>query len=368
MGVGRDCRLRQPSAFTHPAPDLGVGRHRPVRLDRHRAEPGQEGTSRRASRGVGQLLGAQPRHLQRRVSRGVVLRRRNPKSGVGQVRQRPRAGRLRPDHHPDVEGRPDVEGVRRAASHPVPAEGDARPRDDAGRRRGSASGTRERGRHASVGPEEPAVDSAIAACGAQSRRRTRGAARRGRHRDAHSIRSEVAVSSCRGGVLAERDTRRARPQRLGLRALHRPRRSAAARGRQPVRPTQRAVAAPQARTAASVHQTERPQFRRSHVARGTRIVRKLAGQWRSRSGRRLPPGDHAVVGPLGSRPRLERPRRRDRQPHARRVVLHRRPRSAPCALTEVVADPRTRACARFGGGIAHGDRRHAAGVPCRSEP
>ena len=53
--------------------------------------------------------------------------------------------------------------------------------------------------------------------------------------------------------------------------------------------------------------------------------------------------------------------------HARRVVLHRRPRSASGARTEVVADARTGTCASCGGGVAQRHRRHAAGVPCRSD-
>ena len=39
VGVGGHRRRRQPPAQPDPASDLGVGRHRPVRLDRHRAQP-----------------------------------------------------------------------------------------------------------------------------------------------------------------------------------------------------------------------------------------------------------------------------------------------------------------------------------------
>ena len=122
---------------------------------------------------------------------------------------------------------------------------------------------------------------------------------------------------------------------------------------------QRAVAAAQACAATGLHQAERPQLRRSHVAGSAVVVRKLAGEWGSRPRPRLQASDHAVAGPLGSRPRLDRPRRRDRRAHARGVVLHRRPCPASGARTAVVADAGTGPCARGGGGVAQRHRRHA---------
>ena len=89
--LGRDRRPSGPAALAHPAPALGVGRRHAHRLDRDRADADQALASRAQPVRLVQLLDRHPRHVHRRVPRGLAPRRRDAHRGVEQVRHR--AGR-----------------------------------------------------------------------------------------------------------------------------------------------------------------------------------------------------------------------------------------------------------------------------------
>ena len=121
-------------------------------------------------------------------------------------------------------------------------------------------------------------------------------------------------------------------------------------------------------TATGVHQAQRPQLRRPHVAGGTAFRRPLASRRRCRPRRGVPPNRHAVVGPFGAGCRPQRTRRHDRQLHARGVVLHRRPRVAAGACSAMDADAGAPPRSCRGRGDAHDHRRDGAGLPSRPDP
>ena len=273
-----------------------------------------------------------------------------------------------PDDHPGVEGRADVRRVRRAAAEPVPAEGDARHGDDEGRRRGPALALVSEVSALPLAPKNPlSIRQLLTAvrnldAGQEVLRDAGGPVTRIQFGPKWLFPPVVAVFSPSGirDVLGRNDSSSERC------IVHEEVRQLAGDSlfvlpNEPWLPRKRAL---------------QPVFTKPNVrnfgGHMSRAAQALCESWPDSGEVDLDVDCRRVtMRSLGrSVLGLDLNDREDviARSHARRVVLHRRPRAAPGALTAMVADPARARAARFGGSDAQGDRRHAAGVPCRSDP
>ena len=112
-----------------------------LRLDRHRAEPGEEGPPGRPPGDVAELLDRPPTTpaAPSAWSSGTSTTKPAGRSGTSSP-TRPRPWATTPDIIPHVGGRADIRRVRRVAAEPLPAAGDARHGHDE-RRRGDSCWT-----------------------------------------------------------------------------------------------------------------------------------------------------------------------------------------------------------------------------------
>ncbi len=108
----------RPSTIAHPPPHLAMGRRTIGRLDRYQPDADQTRPSGSRTLCFRHLLGLNARHLHGRMSRCMGLRRRDANRGLGPVRQRTGAGRLRSPHRPGLD-KPHGRRVCRPAAGPV---------------------------------------------------------------------------------------------------------------------------------------------------------------------------------------------------------------------------------------------------------